>query len=107
MIDNIKMDQVQKLFTDETFVTKFNTLEEFAEIKDHFSENGLDFSDEELKEFITAVVKAGEQKESGELSEEQMEDIVGGSWTAALIIGGVCAVVTGTSMYKLRKLIGC
>ena len=105
MIDNVKMEQIQKMFSDEAFVAKFNAMEEFDEIKTLFSENNLDLSDEEIKEFIAAVVKTGEQKENGELSEDQMEDVVGGSFTAAIVIGGVCAVVTGPCMYKLRKLI--
>lgn len=106
MIESIKMTQIQKLFEDESFVSKFNNTEDFESIKKLFAENSLTLSDDELKEFLTAVVNGADQKESGELTAEEMENVAGGSFTAAFIIGGVCAVVTGTCMYKLRKVLG-
>ena len=105
MIDNVKLTQIQKLFENENFVEQFNSVEEFAQVKQLFDDNSVNLADDELKEFLIAVVDGVDQKESKELSTEEMDDVVGGSWLAAIVIGGICAAVTGTGAYKIRKLI--
>ena len=76
MVENAKLTQIQKLFEEEAFVARFNAIEDVAEIKKLFADNAIELTDEEVKDFLTAVVKGGEQKVTGELSAEEMENVV-------------------------------
>lgn len=78
-------ENIKAVFADETFVKKLFELETAAEVQAALKEKGVELTEEEalsIREFF-AKVKSGEisaeQLESGELSEEMLGQVAGGS----------------------------
>ena len=78
-------ENIKAVFADETFVKNLFELETAAEVQAALKEKGVELTEEEalsIREFL-AKVKSGEisaeQLESGELSEEMLVQVAGGS----------------------------
>lgn len=106
MIDSSKLEKIKNLFSNEKFVEEIKKIESIEDIKKSFVENEIDLTDEELDELLRAVVECSKKDEIGELSEEQMENVTGGSWTLAIVAGVVFAAFGGTAAYKIRQFLG-
>lgn len=102
MLNEVTSAKLKALFEDKEFGAKFREIEDFAEMKKLFADNGVEISDEDLKKGLEIVLKNAENQNTDELTEEQMEEVSGG-FVGWIIFGGACAVVSGVSAYKLRK----
>jgi len=92
-----KLTQLQvKLESDQSFGEKLFSLESSAEVQDYLKENGLDFSLDEITELKEALIKAAAKQQSGELSDEDLENVAGGSIGSTIdsIIGGISNFIT-------------
>lgn len=81
----MNMENMKAAFADEAFVKNLFELETAAEVQTALKEKGVELTEEEalsIREFL-AKVKSGEisaeQLESGELSEEMLGQVAGGS----------------------------
>lgn len=104
MIDNATFNRMKILFEDEGFISKFSEIEDYSELKKLFIDNGVEISDEDLIKILESTLISIENKNSAELSEEQMDDVSGG-FVEWIVLGGFAAAVGGVATYKLRKLI--
>ena len=100
MNNNIS-EQIKTLFENEAFVEKFTNAEDLSEIKQLFADNGVEMSDDEVKQFVEAVLSLAE-KGVGEMSEDQLDNVAGG-FVGWVVLGVAAGVVGGTCAYKLRK----
>ena len=87
MINDNTLNRVKKLLEDETFASKFFEAENYVDVKTMLLENGIDISNEELKELIESMLVVVENRSTGELNEEEMDKVSGGiiGW---IILGG-------------------
>lgn len=69
-----------KLEADPTLAGKLFALETPEEVQSLLKEQGLEFSLDEIHTFKDALVKAAARQNSGELSDEDLEDVAGGSF---------------------------
>lgn len=104
MINDNTLNRVKKLLEDETFASKFFEAENYVDVKTMLLENGIDISNEELKELIESMLVVVENRSTGELNEEEMDKVSGGiiGW---IILGGAGAIVGGIAANKLRKVL--
>lgn len=89
--------KIRELFSDEAFVGSILEMDTAEDVQKALSKKGLDLSLEEINTIRTSL-----EHEEGELSEDQLEDVAGGSVTAivcGLIIGGA-ALAGGHSLGK-------
>lgn len=74
-----KLVQLQaKLEADKGLVEKLFGLETPEEVQSLLKEQELDFNLEEINSFKDAITKAVQKRESGNLSDEDLEDVAGG-----------------------------
>ena len=98
----MNMEKLKEVFSEEAFVKALFEMETAAEMQQALSSKGIQLSEEEVAGIRTlfAKVKSGEisreqlekwsvQAENGELSEEILEQVAGGSCSAIvfLVIG--------------------
>jgi len=89
--------KIKEIFADEAFVSSILEMETPEEVQKALADKGLDLSVDEIN-----TIKESLSAEEGELSDEQLEDVSGGSITAVicgLIIGGA-ALAGGVSLGK-------
>ena len=80
-----KLVQLQaKLEADSSLGEKLFGLETPEEVQSFLKEQGLAFSLEEIDTLKKSLVKAAAKHESGELSDEDLEDVAGGSIGSAI-----------------------
>lgn len=81
----VKLIQLQaKLEADQSLAEKLFALETPGEVQSFLKEQGLEFSLDEINTLKDALVKAAAKPKSGELSDEDLEDVAGGSAGTAL-----------------------
>lgn len=87
-----------KIEADSSLAEKLLALETPEEVQAALKGEGLDFSVEEINVLRDALVKAM-AKGDGELSDEDLEDVAGGSITVAAVVAvvGCIAGVVGTA----------
>lgn len=68
-----------KLDADSALAEKLFSLENPTDVQSLLKEQGLEFSLEEISTIKDAVVKAVSKSTSGELSDEDLEDVAGGT----------------------------
>lgn len=84
-------EKMNELFQDETFVEKLLNKETDVEVKELLAENGVEISLEEISA-IKKTVEARLENDS-ELSEDDLENVAGGSDVSDLITGVVDGLV--------------
>ena len=70
-------EKLQQLMQDEEFLKKILVLETPEEVQGAFKENGVDISIEDLEKIKELIKKS--MNENYELTEEELEEIIGGS----------------------------
>ena len=96
-------DQVNALFENEEFSKKFTEVEDFDALKNLFTSFGVEMSDDDVCKFLEAAILCADRS-SGELSEDEMENVAGG-FVEWIIAGVGLGIIGGVSTYKLRKLL--
>ena len=90
-------EKMKAVFADEAFVKSLFELETAAEVQAALQEKGVELSEEEILGIRDLLIKlaegeiSAEQMENGELPEELLEQVSGGSLLIVGIIGGVAA----------------
>ena len=93
----MNVEKLKEVFADEAFVKGLFELESAAEVQAALKEKGVELTEEEIlgiRDLLTKVESgeiSAEQLESGELPDELLEQVAGGS--VLLTIGIVAAVV--------------
>ncbi len=83
-------EKIRELFSDETFVSSLLELETPEEVQKALAEKGVDLTIDEI-----CTVQKSLMQSDGELSEEDLENVSGGSIIATLII--VVAGIAGAA----------
>lgn len=81
--------KIKEIFSDEAFVASLMEMETPEEVQKALAERGLDLSTEEIEK-----IRETAASQEGELSDDALEGVAGGSLTAiicGLIIGGAAA----------------
>ena len=78
-----------KLEADESWAEKLFGLETAEQVQGFLKEEGLDFSVDEINLFRDQLLKV---VQTGELSDEDLEDVAGGSISGAIV--ATCAVIS-------------
>ena len=78
-----------KLEADESWAEKLFGLETAEQVQSFLKEEGLDFSLEEINSFRDQLLKVVQK---GELSDEDLEDVAGGSISGAIV--ATCALIS-------------
>lgn len=86
-----RMEKMQVVMQDKQYVKELMALESIEDIKDKFACAGIDFTTEEIEELVAAVV-ASTASEDGELSENTLDNVTGGSILGMAIFIGLTAV---------------
>ncbi len=92
-------EKLQQLMQDEEFLKEILVLETAEEVQQAFKEKDVDISIEDLKKIKELIKKS--INEDYELTEEELEEITGGSFLTALIIQPILTAffsVIGTSL---------
>ncbi len=84
--------KIKELFSDEQFVKELFALETPEEVQAVLVDNDIEISVEDILKIKELLTK----KESGELSDEELEQVAGGSLFAALFFT-VCGIATAVS----------
>lgn len=95
--------QIKDLFSDQAFMNSILEMETAEEVQAALKEKGLDLSLEEI-----GVIRESLNSENGELSEDELENVSGGSITVGIIIGvaAICGAATlakGVSDWTRRR----
>ena len=85
----MNMEKMKEVFSDKAFVESLFELETVAEVQAALKEKDVELSEEEILSIRDLLGKV----ENGELSEELLEQVSGGSILAA--IGGIAAAALG------------
>ena len=105
----MNMEKMKAVFADEAFIKQLFELETAAQVQAALKERGVELTEEEILGIRDLILKVerGEisaeqlekwaaQEENGELSEEALEQVAGGSIIGAIIaIIGTKAAITG------------
>ena len=90
-------EKMKAVFADEAFVKSLFELDSAAEVQAALQEKGVELTEEEILGIRDLLVKladgeiSAEQMENGELPEELLEQVSGGSLLGAAIIVGIVA----------------
>lgn len=76
-----KEERVLELLQDDSFLEKVDTADGVEGLKKLFKENGVDMSSDEVKELVEFVASTSK---TGEISEEELDNVSGGSWIGTL-----------------------
>lgn len=85
-----------KLEADQSLAEKLFALENPEEVQSCLKEQGLEFSLDEIDQLKEALVKTAVRQESGELSDENLEEVAGGVIATTTIVGLTAAAIGGT-----------
>ena len=91
-----------EVFADKEFAEKVLALTEPEDVQKAFAEKGIDLSVEDVK----AIGRMLAENQDGELSEDALMDVAGGSITGvtvAAVIG--CVVAVGKLAFSIRKAV--
>lgn len=91
-----------EVFADKEFAEKVLALTEPEDVQKAFAEKGIDLSIEDVK----AIGRMLAENQDGELSEDALMDVAGGSITGvtvAAVIG--CVVAVGKLAFSIRKAV--
>lgn len=100
----MNMEYMKAALSDEAFVKSLFELETAAEVQSALKEKGVELSEEEILSIreLLLKVESGEisvrQLENGELSEEMLEQVAGGSMIALGIFTAVVVGVAGAAL---------
>ena len=99
-MDEKLVAKVEEVMKDESFVQQLAATEEPEEAQKLFASRGIDFTLEEVK-----AIAAGVQSENGELGEDDLEAVSGGSVLATIgavvgIVGGVVSIIDKVRKWK-------
>lgn len=110
----MNIEKMKEVFSDEAFVKSLFELETVAEVQAALREKGVELSEDEIlgvRELFLKVEggeisaeqleKWVEQAESGELSEELLEQVSGGSVVGAAAIGIVVRIAAAAAVAGL------
>lgn len=86
--------KIKEIFSDEEFVASLMNMESPEDVQKALAEKGLELSVEEIEKIRQAAMD-----QEGELSEEALEGVAGGS-VAAIVLGVLAGV---TSLFKLGR----
>ncbi|MDD3852444.1 MAG: Nif11-like leader peptide family RiPP precursor [Syntrophomonadaceae bacterium] len=85
-----------KIKEDNGFGEKLFSLENSEEAQSYLKDNGIDFSLDEIAQLKDALIKAVGKQQGGELSDEDLENVAGGSIGSSIdsIIDGISNFIT-------------
>lgn len=86
-------EKIQKLVEDQEFVTKMLSCEEPEQVQKLFADNGVEVSLEEVKALGQSLATMAES--DGELSEDDLEGVAGGS-----LLGAVSTIISAGKLVK-------
>ena len=94
----------EELINNEEFKEKLDNAETEADVIDAFASVGIEASAGDLRE-LAAAIQAESLKDSGDLSEEQLEAVSGGvvDWILAIKVGYKIGKAAGNAIYKYGK----
>ncbi len=97
MTDNEKVAKIKEIFADKDFVEKILAMETAEEVQAAIKAQGVELTIEEIEATKAELVNQLENKDSDEVSDEQLENVAGGFavTTAILIAGGLLAAGSG------------
>ena len=85
------LDELKVLAKDEGFMEELFTTENHTEFAEKLKTKNIELSDEDAK-----AIYEGMKAENGELSEENLDDVAGGSILAGIVVGaGIIAFCKG------------
>ena len=90
-------EKIKKVFSDEEFVKSLMNLETPEAVQKALEEKDIDLSVEDIKKIAELVQK----KDNGELSEDELEEVAGGTDVGAIaavvgaVVGSPVAIVGG------------
>ncbi len=83
MTEQEKLKKITELLNNDAFNNDVSNCSSQEELRAVFAKYGANLEAEEVSEFVSAVKQAGSE---GEISEDQLEDVTGGSITAAALL---------------------
>lgn len=86
-------ERIKELLADEAFVAKLTELETPEEVVAAFKEKDVEVSVDDITNVKTQLEKMNES--GGELSEDELEDVAGGSIILTTLIYGAAYAITG------------
>lgn len=95
-------EKLIELFKNEEFcVNFFEAIDKTDELKSLLGKNGINISDEELKELIDVAKQQMAKVDNEELNEDELDDVSGGvvGW---IVAGVVCGIFFGYQTYKAK-----
>ena len=101
-----KLAQLQaKIEADKGLGEKLFSLENPEDVQNLLKEQGIDFSLEEIDMLKQALVKVLEKDESGELSDDDLEDVAGAFLFPMVVAlyGVVSAFITGATQAEVTR----
>ncbi len=113
----MNIEKMKEVFSDEAFVKSLFELETVAEVQAALQEKGIELTEEEIlgvRDFLIKVEEGGisaeqlekwsAQIESGELSEEMLEQVSGGILVSSFIAGA--ALTVGVMLASAGAVVG-
>ena len=92
------------LSNDNSFIADILNLDSIADIKKAFASKGVELSEEEVTEIVDAVLNNVDQAQQGEIDEQALETVVGGSLIAGFFCAAVAVAVTHGVASCWRKI---
>lgn len=80
-MENMMKEKLAATFANEAIAAKLKEAADIEQMRKVLAENGVEFTDEELAQFISQAAKSAD---NGELDETQMEEVSGGIVRTAL-----------------------
>ncbi|MDO4731006.1 MAG: class IIb bacteriocin, lactobin A/cerein 7B family [Clostridia bacterium] len=106
---NIK--KIKEVFSDEVFVKSLFEMETVAEVQTALKEKGIEMTEDEILSVRDLIGKMGSgeinsdqlqnwsaQTETGELSEEELENVAGGLGLAAIVVSAIIIGIVGSGV---------
>ena len=97
MNDEQKIAKIKEIFADKEFVAKVLEMETAEEVQAAVKAQGVELTLEEIEATKAELANQIENKDSDEVSDEQLEQVAGGMaiTTAVIIAGGLLAAGSG------------
>jgi len=81
-----KKEKLQALLNDDSFAEGYSAAETKEDLQKLFADNGIEMSMEDIDSLLADIPE--EKNGDGELSDETLENVAGGSLLTRIIIGG-------------------
>ena len=112
MNDNEKIAKVKEIFADKDFVAKVLAMETAEEVQAAVKAQGVELTIEEIEATKAELVNQLENKDSDEVSDEQLENVAGGFAVTTIVcaaiigagaVGGLATLAKGVHEWTRRR----